>query len=168
MADKRAHVAAILTATAASDIFTQDLEDHQEDFQNFREANSRPATPPPQAEKAAPPPQPQPEPAAPAKTASSESPLGDGKNAFITAAQIEALYRVSQDLKFKPSDWPAIVKNTLGMKIESTVKMTRTQFQTLGGLIKKVQSGGGEVTFDRAALRFVVPPAMPRDPGQEG
>lgn len=56
MACKRAKVAAVLTATAASDIFTQDLEDLQEAAVTYTPPGAREqATPAPKAATAAPP-----------------------------------------------------------------------------------------------------------------
>jgi hypothetical protein len=51
MAKKRAHVDAMLTATAASDIFTQDLEDMKEVIPNITN-QKKPAKPPTQTPKA--------------------------------------------------------------------------------------------------------------------
>jgi hypothetical protein len=47
MAKKRAHVDAILTATAASDIFTQDVEDMPEVIPGAKKAEEKPPTKPP-------------------------------------------------------------------------------------------------------------------------
>jgi hypothetical protein len=55
MAKKRAHVDAILTATAASDIFTQDVEDMPEVMPGAKKAEAKPPLKEPEKKKSAPP-----------------------------------------------------------------------------------------------------------------
>jgi len=70
MAKKRAHVDAILTATAASDIFTQDVEDMPEVIPGAKKEEPKPTDTAPQKEDAPldPDQQPDPEPPKPAAT----------------------------------------------------------------------------------------------------
>jgi ribosomal protein L37AE/L43A len=96
---KRAYVDATITATAASDLFTQDLEDIQANAQAAeKEAAERHAQRAEQTAAAAPPiqPQQQAKPAAPAPTATGGDPMQAAYRAVQSALGVKAATRVWQ------------------------------------------------------------------------
>ncbi len=114
MSKKRAHVDAVLTATAASDIFAQDLEDLPGDAIN---GHSRPVPPPPVEHTEPPPP---------------EHPPGPK---MITDKQRGLIYALAEGLALSPDD----MKGLMGQRyqVDSSTKLTT---KTASDLIDYLQS----------------------------
>ena len=177
--DKRAHVAAILTATAASDIFTQDLEDHMEAMaatQGLKEKQEKAdatqaaakaaqqAAQPPQQSGKAPNPTPPLQNAANGPKEAQPPAKGDGKNIYVTQDQIEKMFATTQKFKFTPRDWGQVIMNVTGIKPSSIQTVTRVQYNSV--MSQFVKASEGALTWDRETLKFSVP-AAPLEPGSD-
>lgn len=115
MAQKRALVAAVLVSVAASDIFTQDLEDMV-----VPEAPKTPASPPQKPAEAPRSPEPTPD-APPTPAAVTEPTVIEDKDAFIMAAKAKEVSALFHNLNFDFDGVVAYLKDT-GMKIRTDAK----------------------------------------------
>jgi len=134
MAHKRAYVHAVVMATAAGAIFTQDLEDLPEEVRDAADDGQdqrRPPVQPPQrrSEAAA---------AGPRPATSTPTPASNGGERKVSEAQANRLFAIARNIGYQPDEYKAWLKREHGLDSDKDIL-----FKDYDRIVKSIQEAAG-------------------------